>query len=313
MTNLNAQTKRRGLTVKTRKRIFIVVMLAYPVFHFLFFWIFVNFNSILLTFRRYVAFPSDRYPEVGWYFVDFENYRYIFDRFSVNQGFRQMIWNSLTYAVLNVGVMFPLSLLAAYILFKRVPASKFFRALFFLPSIIPMVVLTLAFKTSLDPIRGFVPAALKAVGIGSPMFFGNAVFSQFSIYLFMIWSGLGYNIILLSSAMARLPIEVLESGKLEGIGAPRELLQMVVPLIWPNITTMIVLGLISVFGVSLQPLMLSGGELNKTIGLEIFLQSQGENNLSYPATLGLICSLIGAPVIVGIRTLLERFFQEASY
>lgn len=312
MENSKVKTNQSFFSKIVRKRIFIVLMLAYPVFHFLFFWVFINFNSILLTFQRFVAFPSVKYPEVGWYFVGFENYANLFERYRVNELFRQLIGNSLTYAVLNVGVILPLSILVAYILFKRVPGNKFFRALFFLPSIIPLVVLTLAFKTALDPIRGFVPSFLNLLGINSPMFFGNTQSSQFSIYLFMIWSGLGYNIILLSSAMARLPIEVLESGKLEGISAPRELFQMVIPLIWPNLTTLVIFGLMSVFGVALQPMMLSGN-VNNTIGLEIFSQSQGDTNLSYPATLGLVCSLIGAPIIVSIRFGMERFFKEASY
>lgn len=314
--NLTAETPKRFWNKKRRRGLFITLMLAYPVAHFLFFWIFINFDSILLSFQDLVS-PNEFDYEAGaatWQLIGFKHYRNLFQEISVNRYTQQMIWNSLSYFVLNVGVILPLSLLASFVMFKRIPASGFFRVMFFLPSIIPLAALTIAFKAMLDSEQGSLVLLLNVLGIKNVAFMAPASHSQMTIYLFMIWSGMGYNIILLSSAMARLPLEVLESGRLDGVKGLRELVQIYVPLIWPNITTMVVLGLMSTFGVALQPLMISGGTPNETIGLRIYTRSQGdETGLPAIAALGIVCTLILAPVVLVVKWLMERKHKDVSF
>ena len=52
---------------KFRKNLFVICMLAYPVFQFAVMWAFVNFDSILMTFQKYDTLE-------GWKFVGLDNY-----------------------------------------------------------------------------------------------------------------------------------------------------------------------------------------------------------------------------------------------
>ena len=72
--------------------------------------------------------------------------------------------------------------------------------------------------------------------------------------------------------------------------------------------------MMSVFTVFLQPFYLAP-KVNTTwtIGTNIYFASKGQIALNAPAALGLFYSLVGAPIIVGTRSLLNRFFGEVSY
>lgn len=297
---------------KIATRIFIILMLAYPIFHFLFFWIFININSIILTFQKFTILPSEKYPIAGWNWAGFDNYKIIFTDFIYDVKFRQTIFNSLSYAVFNIGIMIPFALIASFFLFKRVPANSFFRVMFFLPSIIPIVALALSFNSVVDPMRGLIVSISQLFGMEVPLVFATKLSSQITIYVFMLWSGVGFNIILLSSAMAKIPMDILESGKLDGIRGMKELIKIFIPLIWPTLTTLVIFGLMSVFNVALQPMLLSGN-LNNTIGLIIFSISLGGSNLEYASTLGLICTLFAAPVILLIKFLMEKAYADVSF
>lgn len=297
---------------KNRRRLFIFLMLAYPLFHFLFFWVFINFDSVLLSFQSLTRSDDYLAQASTWSFVGLKNYKLLFEEIFVNKYTRQMIFNSLSYVVLNVGVILPLSILASFILFKRLPLSRFFRVMFFLPSIIPLAALMIAFKAMIDPQQGSLSLLIQTLGFEAPGFLTTTQSSQFTIYLFMMWSGMGFNIILLSSAMARMPMEVLESGKLDGVKGFKELFLIYIPLIWPNITTMVMLGLMSTFTVALQPMMMTGN-INETIGLRIFSNSMGNTNLSGTAALGIVCTLVAAPIVLLIRFIMERFNKDVAF
>lgn len=294
-----------------RTNIFIACMLAYPVLHFAIMWIFVNIDSVLLCFQRFILIPTEKFPEAGWNWVGFQNFELLFQSFSTDPTVKLMFLNSLGYVVVNLFIILPISIVAAYFIYKKVSGSRFYKIIFFVPSILPLIVLTLAFTMSLDPIYGSFNALLEAFGITPPLWFGKEPMSQFSVYLFCIWAGLGYNIILLSSAMGKIPVEVMEYSKLEGVGLGRELFQIVVPLCWSTITTLVTFGLMACVTVYMQPLFLTGGAFNTTsIALKIFFITRGNSGLQEASTLGIFCTIILTPIILLVRKFMESRFEE---
>ena len=95
----------------------------------------------------------------------------------------------------------------------------------------------------------------------------------------------------------------------------RELFSLVIPLVWPTFTTITVMALMAPFSVYLQPMFLTKGMHNtKTISFKIFEVTQGGGSgMEYWATFGLFLSLIGAPIILLIRKLMERCFKDVDF
>lgn len=293
---------------------FIILMIAYPLLHFIVFWGVVNFNSILRTFQRYVAIENGVVVN-KWVFAGLQNFRNAWESIITVEG-RRIIVNSLGYMIVSDFISLPLAIVSSYFLYKKMFMAKAFRVIFFLPSIIPIVVLATVYRFQFDPQLGPVSSLFRMFGNEPPNWFGLYPNSQFMIYLYCIWAGLGYNVLLLSGSIGRLPEDIFEYSKLEGTPMTKELFRIVIPLIWPTITTTFILGLTSVFGVMLQPMMILPGEPTVyTIALRIYNSVGAANEASRPSIIayGLLLSMMALPIILLARFIMERIYSDVEF
>jgi len=299
---------------KWRIRLFVMVMLAYPVAHFAVFWLFVNFSSIWISMQGMNQL-GDRF------FDGFRNYINVISDIRTDVVTQNIIFNSFLFFPVTVLITIPLSLLFSYFLFKKMPAANVFRVIFFLPSIMPIVALTFAFRSSFS--TDFGPAASGAYnlfGIPTDSWLGRPPWTQILVFMYCIWAGLGFNIVLFSGAMGRVPYEVIESAQLDGITMRKEFTRIMIPLIWPTVITLVVLAMTSVLTVFLQPMLLLGAQgvirhdaVASTISVTIFQNVSSETSLPYTAALGLTMSLIFAPIIMLVRFLLSKAWAGVEY
>lgn len=107
---------------------FILLFLAVPVANFLVFWLYVNFDSILLAFQ----IPQSN-GTIEW---GLDNFRRFFSEFSgENPVMLTALKNTMIFFFSNLFVVLPVSLLLCYFLYKKVAGYKAFRFIFYLPSI----------------------------------------------------------------------------------------------------------------------------------------------------------------------------------
>lgn len=314
---INPSSQKRHLSKKAKDAIFIVIMLLYPIAQFVFTWSFVNIRSLLLAFQKGSIYG---YEWVGfetiatvWY-DSFHNYANTTGVSWLNNS-SVIILNSLGFALITIFISLPLSMLFSYFLSKKMPLANVFRVIFFLPNIIPVVVLTFAFKMSYQPNTGYLYPIIKALGIKESS--TNAYpLSQLMVYLYCVWAGLGYNIILLSGAIGRIPKELFESAKVDNCGYFKEFFHVVIPMIWPTLVTLVILGMTNVLTLYLQPLFLTGGSGNTwTISLQIWdsVETRNPKDLCEAAAKGLIFSAIWSPIILITRKLMSKKYSEVDY
>lgn len=306
--------KARKYGLKREQVIFIIVMLAYPVLHFLVNWLYINLKTITLSFTRYNILAGEfQIPGNIFY-----NYKMWIDRIINEEKYRMILVNSFIYFPVTCFITLPLSVICSYFLYRKVPGHGIYKVIFFLPSILPVVVLTMAFRFAFDT-YGYINAILKNIGFASPpSWFGTEGLTPFMIFFYCVWAGIGYNVVLLSGAMARVPTEVIEYGRLEGIGMWREMFEIVVPMIWPTIVTLFTVGMNTVLTIYLQAYFLMGattkGEFHTgTIALYIFGNYSNEMQIPQLSSFGLLCSLIYVPIIFLARFIMNKFFAEVDY
>ena len=115
-------------------------MLLYPLLQFAVFWLYININTVVMTFQRY-SWMTQQYRWVG-----FDNYAILFREFAQDYSvLRLAVRNSVIFFPWNNFVLLPISIICAYILHKQVPLHRAFRVIIFLPSIISIVVLKMVF------------------------------------------------------------------------------------------------------------------------------------------------------------------------
>ena len=303
------------LSRKTRDYIFVFLLLLYPVLQFVITWSFVNINSVGYAFQDLDGqFTLSNFAKI---FTDFTSTTIRNDTGIPWLNNRTVIiLNSLGFAVITIFISLPISLLFAYFLHKKMPFANVFRFIFFLPNIIPVVALTFAFATGFNTDFGGYLARIFNISQDSLGVFPT---NQLLVYLYCIWAGLGYNIILLSGAIGRIPKELFESAELDHAGYFKEFIHIVIPCIWPTIVTLVVLGMTNVLTLYLQPYMLDsfgiGNYTTGTISWSIFEASKSGNTLELhrASAYGLFFSLIWAPVILIVRHFLSKKFEGVDY
>ena len=289
---------------------FILIMLAIPLLNLIVFYFCVNINSILLAFQENIG---------GKQSFSLYNFQRLFKEFATSGSIvTQALKNTMIFFTLGFVIITPLSLIFSYFLFKKVIGYKIFRFVFFLPSIISATVLTSLYKQLILP-DGVVSQLIKMFGGKVPLlgFLATEGYALWAIVIYTLWTGFGVNIILFNGAMARVPQDVLEYALLDGVGTWRELGQIVVPMIWPTISTMLMFAVVGLFTASGPILLFTKGQYGTyTISFWIFDLVQGVNgvtNFEYASAVGLFFTLIGVPIVLGVRHFMNKFVDVVEY
>jgi ABC-type sugar transport system permease subunit len=298
----------------------VAILLAYPVLQFVVTWCFINIGSILMAFETRNA--AGEITSFGFY-----QFGYVLKTFFTSTandtGISWMnnqlviLINSLGYGLITIFISLPLSLLFSYFLQKNMPLANVFRVIFFLPNIIPIVALVMAFNMPLDAVYGYFSPILKALGMSEDIYQTWPV-SQLFIYIYCIWAGLGYNVVLMSGAIGRIPKELYESAELDGAGYFVEFTKITIPLIWPTIVTLVVLGMTNVLTLYLQPYLLTNGTgsgLTYSLAMDIFISTASGQQSAYctAAAEGLLFSVIWAPIVLLVRNRMSKKYDGIDF
>lgn len=276
--------------------LFIVVMLAGPLLYFCIFWLYVNVDSILMAFRNAQGvYTLDTIKNVLW------NIAHNGDDLGL------AIRNTLIYFSAGI-LMLPFQLLVAYFLFRRVAGGKLIQVLLYLPSIMSGVAIVAAFQNFINPEGPLGIVCEKLLGFDLPVLLADDRYANWTILFYTLWLGWGGNMMLLGGALARVPLEIFESARLDGIGTFGEIFKMVMPLVCPTMSTLLILQMTGLFSASGPILLFTGGQFGTTtIAFWIFAKVKYEGASAYNsvAAAGLIFTCIGVPIILGVRKLIE--------
>lgn len=302
--------------MEIRKFPYIALFLALPIVNFCLFYIYVNLDSFRL------AFSHDTTGA-----LTLEHFATVFERFLDSDGYlRERLLRSILTWVFNTFVTFPVSILYAYAIFKKIPLANFFKVIFMIPTLLGGVVMIGLFKNLIGA-TGPVVSLLQSIGVDLPEsvlkngFLADPSIAYGTLLFYMFWLGMATNILLLSGAMARIPQDVFEAAKLDGVGFFREFAQIVMPLIYPTLITMIVMSMSSLLIADPNTFTFYGAsnpEGVATLGYEItlltyLLAQTGGNGYGYPAAIGIVISAITIPITLLTRKWLEKHLETEEY
>lgn len=290
---------------RRKQQLFIIGMLSVALINFLIFWLYVNFSSIMLAFQT----PASD----GFTLVNFQN---LFAEFGRKDSvITSGLVNTLKFFAVSLLVITPLSLIFSYFLYKKIRGYRIFRIIFFFPSIISVVVLTSLYSYMVAT-DGIITKIIMAVFNmdKAPVLMGESRYALNTIIGYCIWTGFGVNIVLFNGAMARIPYDIIEYDQLEGVGFARELFQIVVPMIWPTISTILVLGVVGLFNSSGPILFFTMGQHDTyTISYWIFEQVYIKSVYEYASAVGIFFTIIGLPIVLVVKWLLDKVGTDIEY
>lgn len=302
---MKAKKEHKKMSRKTKRLLFIWGMLAIPLLQWLIFFVYVNIDSVIMSFQT----MNYNTGKIEWTLNNYK--RFIYEWNALPQ-IKNAVSNSILAGINNM-VLILISLILSYFFYKKIPGRKVFRVVYFLPSIISIVIYTMVFKFMFDTNVGPINILLQKLGVAAtdlPTWFGDTKLAFPLILIYCLWVGTGYNILILGAAMENLPEDVMEYSRLEGVGRIRELFQIVVPMIWPTLAVSILGSVTTVFTMFIQvDLLTEGGPGNssQTIAYLINGLIKGANaDLEWGAAMGLCFTIVAAPIIIILKKLLDK-------
>lgn len=282
--------RRRRLSRDERRRLREGYLFITPVLLGLVIWV---FGPMLLSlFYSFTAYNVLQPPK--W--VGLANYQSLLN----NQTFLHSFSITIIYAAISVPVSLALGLAIAVLLNRPGKSVRFYRTIFYIPSVIPIVAGTELWTTMLAASRyGVVNYILLRLGlISHPFpFFNSPNTAMFSLLLMVFWGSAGGSMIIWLAALQSVPSDLLEAARVDGAGVLRRFWSVVTPLITPTIFFNLVLGMIAALQTFATNYVI-GGDTGSPLGsldfvnIFIYREAFGNFNMGYASAAAWLMFLV---------------------
>jgi multiple sugar transport system permease protein len=216
-----------------------------------FFIVFATMLVAPLVYSGYLSFFVDRLIG-GVSFVAFENYLRAFQ----DPGFLAGLGRTALVLVIQVPIMLGFALFFALALDSgRARGSKALRLLIFLPYAVPGVVAVLMWGYLYGQQFGLVGQITSAIGLPQTNLLSDSNI-LYSIMNIVTWTYVGYNMIVMYSALKSIPAELYEAAEIDGASQWRLAWSVKIPLIRPAILLTVIFSIIGSFQIFNEPKLL---------------------------------------------------------
>lgn len=216
--------------------------------------------SFLLSFTSYDMLASPKW-------VGLHNY----GELAGDPLFRKSLKVTLVYGVVSVPATMVVALVLAILLNSRIPAMAFFRAAYYLPSVIGGVAVAMVWRWLFNSDYGLVNIALGRVGVHGPSWLTDEQWSLRALIIMSLWS-FGGTMLIYLAGLQGVPKELYEAAQVDGAGRFRQHLHITVPMLSSVTFFNLVMGIINALQVFAEPFVLTnGGPDNSTLLLPLYL------------------------------------------
>jgi sn-glycerol 3-phosphate transport system permease protein len=159
-------------------------------------------------------------------------------------GFGKVLLVTAGFVVLTVVPSIVIGLLLALLLQSRIRAVRFFRTAFALPFAFSVATAAVLFGVMLNPATGVINGLLSRIGVAPVGWLTDPAWALVSVAVTSVWMQVGYNLLVLAAGLGAVPDDVLEAARLDGATGARLQLNVVMPLISPQLFFLAVTGTI---------------------------------------------------------------------
>lgn len=283
---------------------FILMAVIIPLLHFSIFYIGVNFNSFFMAFQRETVTGK-----VTW---GLNNFRMFFSEFSKSTSTIRLALRNTALSWLVAQCATISGFLVSFFLYKKIFMHRFYRIVFFLPGLLAGTVVSSIFANivSVDgPIAKLVMDWKNLEYL--PDLLHDSRFANKTIFANTLVFGFANGMIIWGGSFSRIPGDIIEAGKLDGLNWWREIVFVTIPLVWPTVALNIILALCGFFGASGNVFLLTRGNYQTiTLSCWMYLQvldsGRDVNALNYMSAVGLCISVVAITISLVVRKLTDN-------
>jgi multiple sugar transport system permease protein len=198
------------------------------------------------------------------------------------------LYNTLYYTALAVPIGVVVAMGLALAMNQPLPEVGIYRAILFLPSIIPLFALSFIFIILMDPTKGIFNQILLKFGLPSVNWFGDPDWAKLAI-VFIAQFGAGQVALIFLAGLKGIPVTLYEAARIDGAGTISQFRNITLPLMTPVILYDIILGLSLGLQVFTQAYIITrGGPADATRFYALYLYDnafQYGNRMGYAAAM----------------------------
>lgn len=239
-------------------------------------------------------------------FVGFQNF---VKMFTADKSIKTALINTFIYALSIVPITVFISMVLAHVVNGRVYFQRFFRLAFFIPYISNMVALGAVFKFLFDT-NGSINELLTTVFHLQqvPNWLASSSLIKVPVICVMIYSGIGFCLIVYIAAMKSVPRDLYEAAEMDGASAVRQFFSITVPMISPTTFYLVIVRMINAFQIfAAINLITSSGKSSGSTSLVVRIYEEAFRNYNFGYASAIAWVLV---VLVLIVTLINFKFQK---
>jgi multiple sugar transport system permease protein len=241
-----------------------------------------------------------------------DNYKELFQ----DEVFFLSLKNTLLYALgaIPLGTVTAIGL--AMLLNTKVKGMAFYRTLFFLPSLVPMVALGTLFLWVFNGDYGLLNAGLKSLGFTPPNWLGEPAWAKWTLVMIAMW-GSGQAMIIYLAGLQDVPVSLYEAAELDGAKTWAKTRNVTLPMLSPVILFNVIMGIIGSLQVFAVPyVMFPGGAPARStyfFAMYLFDNAFQYQRMGYASAMGWVMfAIILALTMLSLRITERHVHYEAN-
>lgn len=230
-------------------------------------------------------------------FVGLDNFKEIFSD--------KIFWQAFINTILFVIIILPLNvflpIILAVLVNQKIRAVGFFRVLYYVPFVTPLVVAALMWKMLYSQ-NSILSSFLTSIGIlDEPMnFLTSTTTALVAVGFITVWKGLGYYMVMYLANLQSIPSQLYESASIDGANLFQKFTKITIPMLIPTITMVSVLTLVNGLKVFEEiALTTNGGPAGATNTLVMYIYEKFNNlEVSLASAAGIV--LLGLAMVAAL-------------
>jgi multiple sugar transport system permease protein len=228
---------------------------------FLLFTVYPLIFSLYISFTRYDLIGSPR-------FIGLANYTELFFEDPL---FWRVVGNTLYYVFISVPLGLAFAFCIANLLNTKIVGRSFFRAIMYIPAIVPAVCTAMVWLFLLNIQYGAVNGILQSLGLPAIPFLSNPGLAKPSLIMVAIWAT-GNAVVVFLAGLQDVPKSLYEAAIVDGANGWQQFWHVTIPLSTPVILYNMIIGFIAAFQeFTLPQLLTNGGPANATLLYSVYL------------------------------------------
>jgi alpha-1,4-digalacturonate transport system permease protein len=261
------------------------------------------FQGLRLSFMKWGVFTPKQ-------FVGLDNFKNLLS----DEVFWITFKNTIVYSISTVICLLISSLVLALLLSRnKIKGEKAFRATFYIPALISLIAVGIAWRFILGDEMGIINYVLREMNFNPVSWLTNGTMAMLSVIIVTVWAQSGYYMIMFIAGLQAIPIELYEAAKIDGASAFASFKRITIPMLKSTILVVLVLATIQSFkAYELIVTMTKGGPgyATKFVVQQVYQVAFIEDRFGYASSMSMVLM-----VVIAIFTLIQfkATGKEESY